>query len=110
MHHRLMKLTHYKLSIVANKCYMHMTSAQEADRHHLLDAVVEVLRVAGHLRTAGSACPHLLLSAKTRRHMPNTSPQFATLSCISIVFKGCCSLSGQPASCILMMVVLLDIK
>lgn len=72
-----------------------MTSTGEAFRHHLFDAVLEkVFRVAGHLRTAGSACPHVLLSVKTRRHVPNISPQFAILSCISIFLMRCWILSG----------------
>ena len=69
MHHRLMKQTQYKLQIVFNKHCLHTTSTGEADRHHLFDA--EVLRVAGHLGTAGSACPHVLPSTKTGRHQPN---------------------------------------
>ncbi len=56
-----------------NKRCLHMTSTGEADRHHLLDAVLEkVFRAAGHLVTAGSACPHVLPSLKTWRHQPNT--------------------------------------
>jgi len=43
-----------------------MTSAGEADRHHLFDAVLEeVFTVADHLRTAGSAYPQVLPSVKT---------------------------------------------
>jgi len=73
MHHRLMKQTQSKLQIVFNKHCLHMTSTREADRHHLFDAVLEKkFKVAGHLGTAGSACPHVLPSMKTWRHQPNT--------------------------------------
>ena len=70
-----------------------MTLTQEADRHHLLGAVLEkVCKVAGHLGTAGSACPHVPLSVKTWRHQPSTSqtptPQSATLSRISVFLMG----------------------
>jgi len=70
MHHRLMKQTQSKLQIVFNKLCLHMTSKRQADRAHLLDA--EVLRAAGHLETAGSACFQILPSMQTWRHQPNT--------------------------------------
>ena len=73
MHHELMRQTQYKLQIVFNKHCLHMTSKGEAYRHHLLDAVLEkVFRVAGHLGTAGSACPQVLPSVKKWRRQPNT--------------------------------------
>jgi len=66
MHRRLKKQTQCKLQIVFNKHCLHMTSAGEADRHHLFDAVLEeVFTVADHLRTAGSAYPQVLPSVKT---------------------------------------------
>jgi len=66
-----MKQTQAKLQCVSNKHCLHMTSTGEADRHHLLDPDKR-FRVAGHLRTAGSACPHVPLSVQTWRHQPNT--------------------------------------
>ena len=58
MHHRLMKQTQCKLQIVFHIHCLHMTSTREADRHHLFDAVLEKeFKVAGHVGTAGSACP-----------------------------------------------------
>ncbi len=47
-----------------------MTLTREADRNHMLAA--EVLRVAGHLGRAGTACPQALPSMKTWRHQANT--------------------------------------
>ncbi len=73
IHLRLSKQTQHKLQIVFNKLCLHMTSTGEADRHHLFDAVLEKgFRVVGHLETAGSACPQVLLSVKTWRHQPHT--------------------------------------
>ena len=52
-----------------------MTSTGEAERHHLLNNVLEkASRVAGHLNTAGSAGPQVLTSMETWTHQPNTLP------------------------------------
>ena len=37
--------------------FLHMTPPGRGDRDHLFDAVL--VRVAGHLGTAGSTCPHV---------------------------------------------------
>ncbi len=60
-------------TIPATDCFQQTLLAHDinrgADRHHLFDAVIEkVSRVAGHVGTAGSACPHVPLSVKTWRH------------------------------------------
>jgi len=68
-----MKQTQDKLQILFNKRCLHVTSG-EADKHHLFDAVLEkVFQVAGHLLTAGSACPQELPSVKTWIHQPNAN-------------------------------------
>ena len=44
LHFTLSKQTHavqYKLHIVFNDCCLHITSAQEADRHYLFEAVID---------------------------------------------------------------------
>ena len=136
MHHKLMKQTQSKLQVVCNKPCLHMTSTGEADTHHLLDAVLEkVFRVASHLGTAGSACPHVLPSMKTWRHQLNTllpcchsqlhwqlphgllylgwierKEKFTLFSNHngSLLRRQPRALGGYPASCMLMMVGLLD--
>jgi len=79
-----------------------MTSTREAERHHLLDAVLEkMFRVTGHLGSACSACPQVLPSLKIWRHQPNANLSVATSSYIGIFLRGCCTLSGAPALCML---------
>ena len=81
-----------------------MTPPGRGDRDHLFDAVL--VRVAGHLGTAGSTCPHV--PSVTEDMEAPASSLSTTLSYISIILTGCCNLGGYPESCMLIMTVLLD--
>ncbi len=71
MHHRLMKQTQCNLQIVFNKQCLHMTSAGEGDRHHLIDAVHEKAIQRGW--PSGDSRQSLSPYAeKIRSHEPNT--------------------------------------
>ena len=73
--HRLMKQTQCKLLIIFHRHSLYTASTRGADRHHLCVAVLESkFKIVGHLGTASSACPLVLLSVKTWRLQPSTLP------------------------------------
>ena len=81
-----------------------MTSTGEADRHHLLDAVLQkIFRAAGHLGTASSACPSVLQSVKTWRHQPKNLISICCSQIRKRLPHGLLYLWWYPALCILMM-------
>ena len=63
----------YNLYNIFSKHYLHVRSTGELTGITCFDTMLEkVLRVAGHLRTAGTTCPQVIPSMKTCRHQPNT--------------------------------------